>query len=61
MIEYARVSTTDQNLNLQADALKVVGCMIIFADQTGGGSAAKRLQLHRYFEIPDWSDQIVKN
>jgi len=36
LIGYARVSTQDQNLNLQRTALEQVGCQKIYEDQMGG-------------------------
>jgi DNA invertase Pin-like site-specific DNA recombinase len=46
LIGYARVSTHEQNLNLQQDALKHAGCRKIFTD-TGSGSVKTREGLER--------------
>ena len=42
LIGYARVSTQDQHLDLQHDALHRVGCEKIFTDTVGGASVERR-------------------
>src|SRR5262245_1596048 len=45
VIGYARVSTTDQNPQLQLDALEEAGAVRIFTDHGVSGSAACRPEL----------------
>lgn len=44
---YARVSTLDQNLALQQDALKEAGCVKIFIEQTSGAVMERPPSLRR--------------
>lgn len=58
LIGYARVSTDDQNLNLQQDALKNAGCERIFDDQVTG-SKIQRPGLEATLEFAREGDVIV--
>ncbi|MDA8352815.1 MAG: recombinase family protein [Firmicutes bacterium] len=42
LVGYARVSTHDQNLNLQTDALREHGCEKIFTDHVSGGKFTRK-------------------
>lgn len=57
-IGYARVSTTDQNPNLQEDALKNVGCERIYSDRIGG-TIKERPGLNKVKEVLRKGDTLV--
>ncbi|UFH57579.1 recombinase family protein (plasmid) [Spirosoma sp. KNUC1025] len=55
---YAQVSTQDQNLALQLDALKAAGCLKIFQEKASG-SKIERPELNRLLEIIRQGDTLV--
>ncbi len=58
LIGYARVSTADQTLDLQLDALKKAGCSKIFTD-TASGAKAERTGLHEALTYLRENDILV--
>jgi DNA invertase Pin-like site-specific DNA recombinase len=58
LIGYARVSTTEQNLDLQRDALKQAGCVKIIEDTASGGKV-QRSGLDRALELLRQGDTLV--
>ena len=58
LIGYARVSTQDQTLNLQQDALEKIGCSKIFTD-TASGSVVERKGLEEALEFVRAGDMLV--
>jgi len=58
-VGYARVSTDEQNLDLQRRALKAAGCARIFADQGVSGAARKRPGLDKALESLSNGDVLV--
>ena len=57
-VGYARVSTLDQNLDLQTDALKKEGCKEIFEDHASGAKA-DRDGLRKALEFMREGDTLV--
>lgn len=57
-IGYARVSSDDQNLDLQQDALKQAGCERIYAEKESGGKA-DRPELLRLLDSLRAGDTLV--
>jgi DNA invertase Pin-like site-specific DNA recombinase len=58
LIGYARVSTVDQNLALQRDALTEVGCQRIFTEQMSG-AVKDRPALHDVLEFARSGDTLI--
>ena len=58
LIGYARVSTDDQNLDLQRDALQQAGCERVFED-TASGANAERVGLVALMEVLRAGDTVV--
>ncbi len=58
LIGYARVSTDDQNAQLQIDALEGAGCLKVFTDKASG-SLASRPQLDKMLEQLRPDDVVV--
>ncbi len=55
---YARVSTQDQNLALQLDALKTAGCDKVFQEKVSGATA-ERPELRKLLELIREGDTLV--
>jgi DNA invertase Pin-like site-specific DNA recombinase len=58
LIGYARVSTQDQNLELQREALTLAGCTRLYEDQVSG-TRAERPGLAKALEIVREGDTLV--
>jgi DNA invertase Pin-like site-specific DNA recombinase len=56
---YARVSTTDQDLTLQKDALKAAGCEVIRSEKVSGATTAGRAELSNLLEFIRRGDSLV--
>ena len=56
---YARVSTTDQDLTIQQEALEKAGCEIIRAEKVSGTSIQGRDELNTLLEFLRDGDELV--
>lgn len=59
LIGYARVSTDEQHLGLQLDALHAVGCEAVFEDQGISGAVTRRPGLTAALERCGPGDVLV--
>lgn len=58
-IGYARVSTTDQDLDIQHERLKTAGCEIIRAETGSGASRKGRSELETIMQFLHAGDELV--
>jgi DNA invertase Pin-like site-specific DNA recombinase len=58
LIGYARISTADQSLNLQEDALKRAGCERVYTD-TASGATSERTGLKEALDFAREGDVLV--
>jgi DNA invertase Pin-like site-specific DNA recombinase len=59
LIGYARVSTDDQNLDVQRDALTRAGCKKIFEEKESGRAGTKRPAFEAALAYLRPEDQLV--
>jgi DNA invertase Pin-like site-specific DNA recombinase len=59
IIGYARVSTTDQNLELQESALRAAGCDVIRSEKRSGTTTAGRDELRTVLDFLRKSDVLM--
>lgn len=56
---YARVSTTDQSLDVQQEALKAVGCTVVRSEKRSGTTTQGRTELQTLIDFAHSGDTIV--
>jgi predicted site-specific integrase-resolvase len=59
LIGYARVSTTDQDLNVQREALRRAGVGVIFEEKASGTKRDGRTELQKVLSILGNGDALV--
>jgi DNA invertase Pin-like site-specific DNA recombinase len=58
-IGYARVSTTDQDLDIQIDRLKAAGCEIVRSETGSGASRNGRTELETIMQFLHSGDELI--
>ena len=58
-IGYARVSTEDQSLDMQVDALEAAGCERVFSEKVTGNGKKKQPELEKALDILREGDTLV--
>lgn len=61
LVGYARVSTHEQNLDLQTDALRQHGCEKIFTDRVSGGKFTRKGLEEALEYIPPGDTRLSEN
>lgn len=59
LLGYARVSTPDQSLDPQLDALRAAGCCIVFQDHGVSGGSISRSGLDKLLQTLETGDTLV--
>ena len=59
LIGYARVSTEDQSLDAQRQALMAAGCTTIFEEKASGGSRARPQLARAFYQIKSGDTLVV--
>ena len=59
VIGYARVSTSDQNLEIQVAALKAAGCGVIRAEKRSGTTTSGRTELQTVLDFLAAGDVLM--
>jgi len=59
LVGYARVSTTDQDLTVQDDALKAAGCEKVFSEKMSGRRADDRKALMEALDFARTGDTLI--
>jgi DNA invertase Pin-like site-specific DNA recombinase len=59
LLGYARVSTDDQSLDIQREALRAAGCQRLFEEKASGKAADSRDELQALLKFAEPGDTII--